>query len=347
MILLEGFLNNQWVRLTLILLAAMLVVKVMTKIVFEILKQIAAKTPTEEDDILIAKLENPVVVVAGLFVIQWGMNYLDFAVRPLLERVLDSAVIVVIAFGITRVFDLTINFWAQEFAKKTKSDLDDQLVRLFERTTDVVVYAIAVLYILYTWDVQIWPLLGSLGIAGIAIAFALQETLKNIFGGIELILDKNIKTGDIIELSTGVSGKVHDITIRSTRIRTWDNKLIIIPNSVMANDVITNISKPDHSRRITVEFSVAYGTKIEKVKKIVLQEIKKIKNVDIEKNAPRVLFRKMGDSGLHFEAFYWVRDLSYFLDAREDGTTRIYDRLNKEKIEIPFPQTQVWLKKKR
>ena len=184
--------------------------------------------------------------------------------------------------------------------------------------------------------------MGSLGVAGIAFAFALQETLKNLFGGIQLILDKNFKKGDIIELSSGTSGKIHEITLRSTRIKTWDNKLVIIPNGVMANDVITNITQPDKSRRVTVMFGVDYGSDPDYVKKICLQEIKTVKSVEKENPAPRVIFKSMGDSALIFQANYWVKDLNNYIDAREDGTTKIYERLNNAGIGIPFPQMTVW-----
>ncbi|MFT4326944.1 MAG: mechanosensitive ion channel family protein, partial [Candidatus Woesearchaeota archaeon] len=175
-----------------------------------------------------------------------------------------------------------------------------------------------------------------------ALAFALQETLKNLFGGVALVLDKNIKTGDIVELPDGRSGMVYDMSLRSTRIKTWDNRLIIIPNSNMANDIITNISRPDKSRRVDVLFSVAYGTDPSYVKHIVLNEIKKIPDI-LQDPEPRVVFNDMGNSSLDFVARYWVSESKFFLAAKEAGTIAIYDLLNKENISIPFPQREVWV----
>jgi small-conductance mechanosensitive channel len=118
--------------------------------------------------------------------------------------------------------------------------------------------------------------------------------------------------------------------------------MVIVPNGVLANDIVTNITQPDRSRRVTVLFGVEYGTDPAYVKHIVMEEIHTIENVDLENSKPRVIFRAMGASSLDFEALYWVSDLSNFIAAREDGTTKIYERLNKEGIGIPFPQSTVW-----
>jgi small-conductance mechanosensitive channel len=134
-----------------------------------------------------------------------------------------------------------------------------------------------------------------------------------------------------------------DISLRSTRIQTFDNKLVIIPNSIMANGVITNVSKPDRSRRVVIKFGAEYGSDPDYVKKIVLDEITKIKLVEKKDPAPRVVFKDMGESALLFEALYWVKDLDNFVDAKEEGTTRIYERLSKENIGIPFPSRTIYL----
>ena len=338
-------LKNDFVKFILILFLAMFLAKGVAKIISYFLKKIAKMTKNTKDDEIVKKMENPLVLLIGLFVIYWGIPSVNFtsSISNLILKSVNTLIIIIITYLIILAIELIIEIWIGDIVKKTKSEIDDQLVNLLGRTINIVGWILSLLYILKIWQVDIMPLVGSLGIAGLAIAFAFQETLKNLFGGIALILDKNLAPGDIIQLSSGQSGRIREMTLRSTRIQTWDNKLIIIPNNVMANDIITNISKPDNSRRIDIEFGVSYGTDPEYVKAIIYEELLTINNVEYEDPAPRVLFTSMGDSALIFKAMYWVMDISNFLQAKEDGLIKIYERLNKEEIAIPFPQTDVWL----
>jgi MscS family membrane protein len=335
---------NPWVRLSLILIGVLFVTKVITLILTLLLKKITSLTETTKDDELVEKMENPLVYLVGLLFLRWGIGIVGLIEDKLaiVEKIIETGIIVFIAYIIVIIADIVLEVWGQDFAKKTKNKIDEQLIRLFHRSIEIVVGAIAFLYILNNVDIEIWPLLGSLGIAGLAIAFAFQETLKNLFGGISLILDKNIKTGDIIQLPSGETGTVYDMTLRSTRVKTFDNRLLIIPNSTMANEVITNISRPDRSRRVEVKFAVAYGADPEYVKHIIMEEIKSIDIVEKNDPLPRVIFQEMADNSLNFSALYWVKDLSNFIAAKEEGTIKIYERLNKENISIPFPQRTVW-----
>ena len=167
-------------------------------------------------------------------------------------------------------------------------------------------FIIVLLAILKIWGIQIGPLLAGLGIGGIAIAFAMQSTLGNIFGGVSLILDKTIKVGDVVYLDNETKGTILDIGLRSTKIKTFDNELIIIPNGEVANKKIQNVVQPDPSARVVIPFSVAYGSNVDKVKKIVLKEIAKIDGKDEEKE-PNVRFLSMGDSALLFKAYFWMK----------------------------------------
>lgn len=340
----EALLANPWVRLSIILIVVLFATKIIALIISTILKKITKIAPNQQEESSIKKIENPIVYIVGLFFLKWGVSIIGLSIERqfFIERLIETGIIIFIAYIITVIAEIVLEVWGQEFTKRTKSNVDTQLLKLFHRSIKIVAAIIAFLYILSKWDVEIWPLIGSLGIAGIAIAFAFQETLKNLFGGIALILDKNIAVGDVVQLPSGESGMIYEMTLRSTRVKTWDNKLLIIPNSTMANEVITNISRPDRSRRIEVPFGVEYGTDPEYVKHIILEEVKKIDVAEKEDPAPRVIFQEMGDNSLHFTAFYWIKDMSNFLTAREQGTIQIYDRLNKEGIGIPFPQRTVW-----
>jgi len=142
-----------------------------------------------------------------------------------------------------------------------------------------------------------------------------------------------------------VSGIVHDVGIRSTKVRTWDNEIVIIPNGELANSQIKNYQLPNRKQRSIIEFGVEYGASHEKVRKIAMETLKKVEHV-IDDPEPLCRFQSMGDSALNFKLFFWVDDVANKFAAKEVITSKLYDALNKAKIGIPFPQMDIHLKKK-
>jgi len=262
-----------------------------------------------------------------------------------LTRFLYSIIVVVAGYLVIKVFDIIIGEWGKGFAKKTKTNVDDTIISLLHKVAQIIMVVLVFLFILDGWGVQIGPLLASLGVAGIAVAFALQSTIANIFGGISLILDKTLKKGDIVKLDGGESGVVYDVGIRSTKVKTWNNEIITIPNGKLVESMVHNISLPDPSIRINIEFGVAYGSKIDKVKKIVVDSVLSCKDT-LRDPAPRILFLAMADSSLNFKVMFWVDDLSKKWDTHQEAIQKIYENLGKNKISIPYPQMDVHLKKK-
>jgi len=209
---------------------------------------------------------------------------------------------------------------------------------------NVALVVIALLYILEMWGIEITPLLAGLGIAGLAVALALQPVLSNIFSGASMVLDSSIRVGDLVYLDQNTKGKILKVGLRSTRILTFDNELIIIPNSKLAESVIQNVALPSPISRAVVPFNVSYGSDIDKVKKIVLKEIKSIKNV-LEEPEPMVRFVEMGDSSLNFKAYFYVNNFDNRFPSIDEANTKIYNALNRNGINIPFPQMDIHLKK--
>ena len=208
----------------------------------------------------------------------------------------------------------------------------------------VVLIIATIIYLLSYWGIEIGPLLAGVGIGGIAIAFALQSSLANVFGGISIILDKTIRVGDLVKLSDGTTGTILHIGLRSTRVKTFDNEMIFVPNSKLSNENVQNIAMPEPKSRVVIPFSVAYGSKIEEVKKIVMKEIKTVQGFANDPE-PSVRFLEMADSALNFKAYFFVNSYEERFAAIDEANTKIYNALNKAKISIPFPQMDVHLKK--
>jgi len=317
--------------------------KLVLFIITKYIMALARKTTTKLDDDIIESVDKPFSILIFLGGIRLALLPLGLSanVFDIIVKSNYTLMAIIVSFTLLAVVNI-VHEYLNKRAQKTKSNFDDQLIMLSKRIVKVILFIVVLLVILSIWQVQIGPFLAGLGIGGIAIAFALQNTLGNIFGGVSMILDRSIKVGDIIKLDSGEFGTVYDVGLRATRIKTFDNEILIMPNGKLADSKIHNFVLPDRSIRVTVDFGVQYGADPEFVKKIAVEEVNKVHEV-MKEPAPWILFNEMADSALTFTIRFWVDDLSKKFDAHQEAITRIYRRLYKEGIGIPFPQREVWM----
>lgn len=344
--IISQILSNKYIHSLLILSISLIISRLAVYISQKIILKLTEKTKTKIDDFIVEKTTKPFSFILILIGIKLAVMPLELSGST--ARTIDlgiwTVVIILITYLVMFVFDVLIDEWGRKWASKTKSRMDDELVTLFHRFSKILTFILGLMFILDLWGIQLMPLVASLGIAGIAIAFALQNTLGNIFGGISIILDKSVKSGDVIRLDKGTYGTVIDVGLRSTKIRTWNNEVIVIPNGKLADSRIQNYVLPEPSARIEVPFGVEYGSKVDKVKKVVLNELKKLKNV-MKDPAPKIMFLKMDDFSLNFKAYFWVPSYKERFATKEKANCLIYDALNKSKIGIPFPTRTLYMKK--
>jgi len=338
--------QNPYLRGLAVFFIVFIGIKLLGFILQKVVPIFTSRTKTDLDDEILRRASKPITLI-GLFVgLRFAIGEFNIAegIETTLEGVFLTLIIIASSILIYYILDAIIIIGFTEFGKKSKVKINESLVQFFHSILKIIVYIAAFLVILQSWGIEIGPLLAGIGVAGIAIAFALQSTLANIFGGISMLLDKSIQVGDVVKLGADTSGKILRINLRSTKVLTFDNELIIVPNAKLAEGNIQNIALPEPTARVVIPFGVAYGTDINKVKKIILAEIKKIENF-IEDPEPSVKFLNMGDSTLDFKAYFYVNSYKVKLGAVDEANTRIYNALNKAKIEIPFPQMDVNVKK--
>lgn len=315
--------------------------------IFEkIFSKFAKGTKTKIDDMIIRDTKKPISWLLFFFGIRFALLALTIPEKlfNILLKATDTALILIGALVVGNIINAIIENWGKKWAKKTKSTIDDQLVLLLEKATGVAVVIIAIVIVLGHWGIEVGPLIASLGIGGIAIAFALQSSLGNIFGGMSLVLDQNIKVGDAVWIDDITTGKIVDIGFRSTKIQSFNKETFIVPNGQLADSIFKNLAQPSEEIRVVIPFGVAYGTDIDVVKKLILKEIKAMK-LTMKEPAPHIKFMTMADSSINFNAYFYIENYSNKLTASDEANTRIYNALNKAKIEIPFPQMDVNLKK--
>lgn len=336
--------SNVYFYATVVLVLFFIISKLVVMVAERILLRIASKTATELDDKIIHATNRPVSLIILLIGVRifFLEIWKQYSFEKYIEHAIDSVIIIVVVVTLIKVIDILLAHAGENWAKKTRSHLDDQLIKLGHQFTTILMYIFGFLGILAVWGIEIGPMLAGLGIGGIAIAFALQSTLANIFGGVSMILDKTIRVGDIVKLENGESGTVFDVGIRSTRIKTWNNEILIVPNGKLVDSKVINYNQPSRKIRVELVFGVAYGSKINKVKKIALDTLKGEKYI-LKDPAPFVWFTEMADSALNFKMAFHVDDLSNKWSTHQRVIEKLYNSLNKNKINIPFPQRELWV----
>ncbi len=340
------YLQNKYVQTAILIAATYLAAIIFTFIIERFVYRLTAKTKTKLDDLILERTHKAIIYMVFLIGMKLAIVPLALSERVslIINNILGTVIIFLSISVALAVVDVLINEEGKKWAKKTKSTVDDELLPIMHKTANAAIYILGFIFILNTWNIDVTGVLAGLGIAGIAIGFAVRDSLANIFGGISIILDKAYKVGDKIKLESGEVGIVYNIGLRSTRLKTFDNQLLTIPNSKMANSKIQNYTQPTHQERVNVEFGVEYGCDVEKVKKVVLDVIKKQKDT-LKKPEPQVVFTEMGDFALKFVAKFWVDDYNKAYSAKLDATKAIYNALNKSKIGIPFPTQTIYVKK--
>lgn len=334
--------DNDYLRFLLIAFFSFIAAFLIKMIVAKILKPLAKKTKTEIDDLIVKSISSIIFYFSLFLGIKIGLQHFGFQ-SPILRNVIDSCIIFITLLFVLRIIDNFATQWLKEWKVKTRTTADERLIPLFQKLLKAVVIILGVFFILSSWNVNITPLLTGAGIAGIAIALAVKEPIANILGGIQLVLDKTFKVNDKVELESGELGVIQDIGLRSTKIRTYDNETIYVPNGYLANAKIKNFSQPDVSIRVKVYFGVEYGSDTERVRAVILSTLSQIDTL-LSEPEPQVEFINMNDFSLDFVAKAWVEEYTGAYAAKLRMTDEIYKALGQANIGIPFPTRTVYTK---
>ncbi len=309
-------------------------------LVHRVLRRFATFTKTEMDDRIIDLVRYPVFFTIILIGLLSAVLYLEPSRTVVFYS--KGAVYSVITL-IWSVTSIRISRLAVEHTVGRVSDatgLGRDIIPLIENIVKIAIVIASLTVILSYWRLNITPLIASAGIAGAAVALAAKDTIANFIGGVSLFVDKPFKIGDYVVLDSGERGEVVTIGLRSTRIKTRDDILITIPNSIIANTKIINESAPIPRFRVRVPVSVAYGSDISLVEKTLLDISIENENV-LDDPEPRVRFREFGDSSLRFELLCWAKEPALRGRTIHEINGSIYSKFRECGIRIPFPQRDV------
>jgi small-conductance mechanosensitive channel len=274
-------------------------------------------------------------ILIGLYV---AMEILVIPPRPLLflQRLFHSLVIMSVTLMVAH---LGSGYLKQKLGKTSENFASTSILAT---TIDLTVYAIGLLILLESFGVSISPLITALGVGGLATALALQDTLANLFSGINILLSKQIKMNDYIKLSTGEEGYVVDMNWRNTTIKTPTENMVVVPNQKIASSIITNYTQPFAECSISIPIGVGYESDLDHVEKVtaaVAKEILQETEGGVKSFEPFIRYGSFAESSINFNVILRVKNVTDQTLIRHEFIKRIYTRYQLEGINIPFQKS--------
>src|SRR3989339_489602 len=279
------------------------------KVILARLKRLAEKTTWEGDDLIIEALNTWITMLILLPGIYFAGLYL-----PLSE--------------------------------KTEGNIPS--TSIFANITKVAVFGLGGLVILQSLGISVTPILTALGVGGLAVALALQDTLSNLFSGIQVLASRQIKPGDYIKLNSGEEGYVSDITWRNTTLKTLPNNYIVLPNSKLATSIVTNFHAPTKEMAVGITITVSYGSDIPKAEKAIVEIGTDVMNTvtgGVPGHKPAARVAELADFGIKLGVGLMVKEFADQFLIKHEFLKRLLVRFKEDGIETPFPTSTVYLKK--
>ena len=331
-----------------IFVAAVIMAWVIALVLRRVVHHFTHARETRLDDSVLRAVRLPLlmlVIVEGALLALRTVSYLDEH-RITIERVWVAVTLVLAVWLTQRLLSALLTWYGATIAQRTATDWDEKSLPLIRRLLNVAVVLIGGMVTLDQLGISISPMLAGLGIGGIALALALQPLLTNVFASSYMLSDASIRVGDFIELEGGPTGWVEDIGFRATRLRTFDNNIIILPNSTLAEATVTNFDVAGEHVDAAIHCGVAYEEDLDRVERVCLEELSAIiEELDeaVTGSDPIFRYQRFGDSNVDFLLKVRAQTRRQIGMIAHTMVKRIHSRLNREGITINYPARRLIL----
>ena len=322
---------------------AFIVAKLIDALVRGRVRAWATRTRGVFDDLFVELLRAPFRMILFVILLHIGLNVFAWPgwFETLISRGLTIVVAISLTYAVIRVIDLFTNYWRQRSTAEDRA-FSEHLLPIIRNTGKVFAIIVAILLTLGNLGVNITSLITSLGIGGLALALAAQDTLANFFGAIVIVLDRPFRIGDRIQLP-GADGTVEAVGFRSTRVRAPDGNLIYIPNKTIGNATIANVARASSTRAV-MNLALPYSSPSEQMRRAgqIVEEI--LKNFPRTKEFT-VTINQFGESAMNLQAVHvWEgTDLKAHAGVLQELNLAIKKRFEEEGIELAFPSRTIYL----
>jgi small-conductance mechanosensitive channel len=329
---------------TAVLLAVLACGWLIRRTLFHALKRWASRSESQIDDIVVKALHGSFMLWVAMLGLHLATQSSELPER--LTALLDKALLILWIISLTAVAARLVGSLVTLYNGRVAGTLP--VTTLTQSLARAAVAAIGILILLDTLHISITPILTALGVGGIAVALALQDTLSNLFAGFYVSLAGQVRPGDYIKLDGGEEGYVADINWRSTSLRALPNNLIVVPNAKLAQAIVTNFHLPEKRMSLLLPVSVSYDADPDDVERILIEEAlagaPEIPGL-LSEPAPFVRFIPgFGASSLDFTLICQVGEFVDQYLVQHELRKRVFKRLRREGIEIPFPIRTLYIK---
>jgi len=299
---------------------------------------LAKRTPPTFDDRLLGKLENQLKWLIALIFLQLATTRLTFLspeLKQWLNLIYFAFNVVVIAVIVWKLVDYGLEGPLLQVSSPENRNVVITFAPLLSRLAQALIFLISLAIILQEFGFNLSALLAVLGLGGLAISLAAKETLEDMINGFIILIDRPFQIGDRIKIESMDNwGDVEDIGSRTTKIRTLDDRLVIVPNSIIGNSQVVNFTDLDPKFRVDVTLGIGYGYDIDYVIETILNAILSVETI-LKDPAPFVRLIEFGDSAIIFRAYYWLKS---YMDIQLKTTVNkvIYEAITDANIDMPF-----------
>jgi len=327
-----------------ILIFSLIIGIIFKKYLVHRIRKLTQKTHWEGDDIILEGLNKaaiPIFLVSGIYI---AIQILPLELKII--SVLNTISIVIILLTVTILLGRIAAGFITNYTTKNSELIP--ATSLFSNITKIVIFVIGVLVILQFLGISIAPILAVMGVGGLAVGLALQDTLSNLFSGLNIIASKQIKPGDYIKLDNNEEGLVTDITWRYTTIKAMPNNRILVPNFKLASAIITNYNLPELDLSVPVAVTVSYESDLDFVEKITLEVAKQVSNqtsgayIDFE---PVIRYNAFAPSGISFNVVLRAHEYSAQFELKHHFIKELHQRYKQEGIVIPYQTLSIEYRK--
>jgi small-conductance mechanosensitive channel len=326
-----------------IFLVALLFAFIAHRFLFPFALRLTIRIPTDLDLKIINATRWPItlgIVILGGYLALTVPLGLSTGIQTAASKWFGKAGLAVGILALVLVVSQTLDWYLERLASQSRQILDPRLVPLIRRIGTAVVYVLGALLVLDLLSINISPLIAGLGLGGLAVALALQPTLANLFAGTYVMTEGVVSPGDYIELEKSVAGYVVDVGWRSTRIRTWTNNLVVIPNSKFADTIITNYDRPDPPVNVFLTSRVGYESDLHKVERVcheVMEQVLDESPDGVKEYGEWFAFDGFGESNVDFWMFVQAKDRLSSFTLQSTLVRRLHQRFREESIVINYP----------
>ena len=260
------------------------------------------------------------IVIPAFYLATLRLDFISVGLKRLLGDIYFVLGLILATLIVWSLLDLAYGYYRQKSVKEGREEQIHPILLLLRRIASISIITIAIYILFAHFGVNITALLAAFGIAGLALSLAAQDTLSDAIAGFIILADQPYRVGDRIEIQgEGTWGDVVEIGLRTTRIRTRDNRMVIVPNSMISKNQVVNYTYPDPRYRIQIHIGIGYGSDIEEIRQLIVESVRQVEGVFPDKEVDS-LYIEMGDSAMIFRVRWWI-------ESYED-TRRMFDRVN-------------------